>query len=250
MAGGGPGGAQAFASTLTDLMTSLAVIFILLLVVFLKQSHDQSKKAKDQVRAQLEGFLEQKSLQLKQDPDDPLKLTVMVSESQLRFPLASAALSADGTAFVSGFFRNLAQQLCDPKLREKVDSIVIEGHTDTSGERTPEGVRNNILLSQKRSYSVLEAALGSVQGDPATYECLLKLTSANGRGSRMPVLVNNMYNPDLSRRVEIKIQVRSAEQQFKAMANFVQAKAPQAPVAPPQTAVVPAAAGPAPASSQ
>ena len=219
MAGGGGSGTQAFASTLTDLMTSLAVIFVLLLVVFLKQSHDQSTKAKDQVREQLGKFLEQTSLALKQDPEDPLKLTVMVGETQLRFPVGGSALSPQGSEFVSGFFKNFATKICDPVMREKVDSVVIEGHTDTSGEKTPEGVRNNISLSQRRSYSVLEQALKSVQNDPPIYECLLKLTSANGRGSRSPILVNTVYDPDLSRRVEIKIRVRSSEQQFKALAE-------------------------------
>lgn len=212
-------GTQTFASTLTDLMTSLAVIFILLLVVFLKQSHDQSRKAKDEVRDQLSAFLTQKSLALKQDGEDPLTLTVMVGESQLRFPVNGFGLSPDGQEFVNGFFKNFATKICDPALRDKVDAVVIEGHTDTSGEKTPEGVRRNISLSQKRSYSVLEQALQSVQGDQPTYECLLKLTSANGRGSRVPMLVNNEYNADLSRRVEIKIRVKSSEQQFRQIAQ-------------------------------
>lgn len=219
MAGGGQG-TQAFASTLTDLMTSLAVIFILLLVVFLKQSHDQTKKAKDEVRDQLGSFLEQKSLALKQDPEDPLKLTVMVPESKLRFPVGGSALSKDASEFVSGFFKNFAARVCDPALRGKVDSIVIEGHTDTSGEKTPEGVKNNIILSQKRSFAVLEEGLRSVQTDPVIYECLLKLTSANGRGSRSPITISGAYDPNSSRRVEVKIRVRSSEQQqFKDLGN-------------------------------
>jgi flagellar motor protein MotB len=217
--GGQGGGTQAFASTLTDLMTSLAVIFILLLVVFLKQAHEQSKKAKDEVREQLEALLQQKSLALKQDADDPLKLTVAVGENQLRFPVGGYVLSRDGAEFTSSFFKNFATKICDPTLRDKVDSIVIEGHTDTKGEKTAEGVRNNIILSQKRSYSVLEQALKSVQGDEKTYQCLLQLASASGRGSQSPVLVNSLYDADQSRRVEVKIRVRSAEQQFKAMAE-------------------------------
>ena len=200
-------------------MTSLAVIFILLLVIFLKTSHDQSHKAKDQVREQLEALLKEKSLALKQDPEDPLKLTVMVGEQQLRFPVNGSALSSSGADFIDVFFKSFAVKICDPALREKVDSVVIEGHTDTSGESTPQGVTNNIILSQKRSFSVLEQALRSVQGDPKTYECLLKLTSASGRGSRTPVFVDKVYNPDSSRRVEIKIRVRSSEQQFKDIAE-------------------------------
>src|SRR5687768_15039614 len=102
MAGGHGQGTQAFASTITDLMTSLAVIFILLLVVFLKQSQDQSRKAKDEVREQLEALLQQKSLALKQDAEDPLKLTVAVGENQLRFPVGGFALSKEGIDFTSG----------------------------------------------------------------------------------------------------------------------------------------------------
>jgi outer membrane protein OmpA-like peptidoglycan-associated protein len=210
---------QIFASTLTDLMTSLAVIFILLLVVFLKNSHDQSKNAKDKVSSELSAFLKNESLSLHQDPDDPLRLVVMVGEDQLRFPHGDASLSGAGRSFVNGFFKTFSQKICDDSLRTKIDSILIEGHTDTTGEKTPEGVRHNIFLSQKRAYSVLEEALKTVQLDAKTYECLLKLTSANGRGSRNPILVEQKYDPDKSRRVEIKIRVRSSEQQFKEMAQ-------------------------------
>ncbi len=209
---------QTFASTLTDLMTSLAVIFILLLVVFLKNAHDQSKNAKDKITNELEAFLKNESLSLHQDPEDPLRLIVLVGEDQLRFPHAEAGLTSAGKSFVNGFFKTFSEKVCDQSLKNKIDSIVIEGHTDTTGEKTPEGVRQNIFLSQKRAYSVLEEALKTVQADPQTYECLLKLTSANGRGSRSPILVNQQYDPDKSRRVEIKIRVRSSEQQFKEMA--------------------------------
>jgi flagellar motor protein MotB len=215
MAQPGGSGSQAFASTLTDLMTSLAVIFVLLLVVFLKQAHDQSKRAKDQVKQQLGVLLEEKDLALKQDTTDPLTLTVMVGENQLRFPLGEFSLSRQGQDFVDQFFSSFARKICQPELREKVDSIVIEGHTDTSGEKTEEGVRKNILLSQRRSFSVLERAMRSVQTDKDTYECLLKLSSATGRGSRSPIFAGTEYQADQSRRVEIKIRVRSAEQQFR-----------------------------------
>ena len=214
-------GTNAFASTLTDLMTSLAIIFILLLVVFLKQAHDQGKRAKDQVSEQLNELVRQTNLALKQDVDDPLTMTVMVGERQLRFPLGGHTLSKDGASFIENFFRNFSTKICSGELKDKVDSILIEGHTDTSGEKTPNGVQKNIELSQKRSYAVLEKSLNSVQKDPATYECLLKLASASGRGSRSPVHVAGEYNADLSRRVEIKVRVKSAEQQFKTMAKKI-----------------------------
>ena len=215
MAGGGPQGTQAFASTLTDLMTSLAVIFVLLLTVFLKQSHDKSKQAKDEVREQLNAVMMQKSLNLSQDPDDPLTLTVKVGENQLRFPLGGSSLSSEGRDFVGGFFKSFATRICDKNLRDKIDSILIEGHTDKVGEGTPEGVRANIMLSQRRSFAVLEHALSSVQGNHDVQDCLLKLSSATGRGSQSPILANGQYSANESRRVEIRIRVRSSEQQLK-----------------------------------
>ena len=196
-------------------MTSLAIIFVLLLVVFLKQSHDQAQRAKDELQGELTPLLTAKDLALKQDPDDPLSLQVTVGENVLRFPVGGSALTPAGGGFIENFFAGFAAKVCDPKIRDKIDSIVIEGHTDQSGEKTPDGVRRNIELGQRRSYSVLERALKGAESQPAVYECLLKLASASGRGSRSPVLVNGAYDPDKSRRVEIRIRVRSAEQQLR-----------------------------------
>ncbi|OFZ79215.1 MAG: hypothetical protein A2583_00990 [Bdellovibrionales bacterium RIFOXYD1_FULL_53_11] len=212
-----PGNKQesTFASTLTDLMTSLAIIFILLTVVFLKQAHDQTRKAKEEIKMHLDALMQQKNLMLKQDETDPLVLTMRVGEAMLRFPYASGGLTTQGGLYIDRMFKDIATKICGGALRDKVDSILIEGHTDTSGERTPEGVRQNIALSQKRSYSVLERALMSVRSDKNTYECLLKLASASGRGSQNPVNTDGVYDAGKSRRVEIKFRVKSAEQQFK-----------------------------------
>jgi hypothetical protein len=72
---------------------------------------------------------------------------------------------------------------------------------------------------------------------------MLTMASASGRGSRSPVLVNGAYSADLSRRVEIKIRVRSAEQQLRNLEtptrqsvpglNSVAAPKPAVPVIPP-----------------
>jgi outer membrane protein OmpA-like peptidoglycan-associated protein len=209
-----------FANTLTDLMTSLAVIFILLLVVFLKQAHDHSQKAKNLVEAELAEVLTQKNLKLDPNPEDPLTLSVKVGENQLRFNVGSDQIPAASQAFIDSFFVDFAKKVCKPALRDQIDSIVIEGHTDSSGETLPQGVKKNIQLSQKRSFSVLERALQSLQNDSVTYECLLGLASATGRGSRVPVKnAQGTYLADESRRVEIKIRVRSSEQAFQKLAQ-------------------------------
>jgi len=176
MAGGGSG-SQTFASTLTDLMTSLAVIFILLLVVFLKQAHNQGSKAREEVKDGLSSILEQKNLDVKQDPDDPFKLTIMMGELHVRFPLGMSKLSGEGREFVNGFFRTFSKKICEPSMRSRVESVTVEGNTDTSGEQTSVGVRKNIAISQQRAYVVLEQGLKSIENTPGLYECMLSLAS-------------------------------------------------------------------------
>jgi outer membrane protein OmpA-like peptidoglycan-associated protein len=201
-------------SAFTDLMASLAVIFILLTVVFIRSASQASKKAKETVRTQLAEVLGKNKLPLEQDLNDPLTLSVRVNESLLKFALNSSALSGAGGEFLDGFFPALAAELCSEPTRSRLDAVVIEGHTDRSGESGPDGIGNNIRLSQNRSYSVLSRTLSSIRQDPALYECVLKLVLASGRGSSAPIELDGVYSADLSRRVEIKIRVKSNEQEY------------------------------------
>ena len=89
---------------------------------------------------------------------------------------------------------------------------------------------------------MLDRALNSVDSNPDLYECFLKRVAATGKGSRSPVLTEGQYDPDRSRRVEVKIRVRSTEQQFKSMVN-------DEAIAPARAEAEAAPAGPAPAPS-
>lgn len=196
----------------TDLMASLAVIFILLSVVFINNASKKRENDKDLIRSSLSEVLEKNKLPLRQDPNDPLILVVSVGEDVLKFPINSASLSDGGAKFLDQFAPELTSQLCSDFIRPKIDAIIVEGHTDSSGETDPVGVRRNIRLSQNRSFAVLERALHAVQTNSEMSECLLKLASATGRGSRVPIENNGHYEAEQSRRVEIKIRVKSSEQ--------------------------------------
>lgn len=198
----------------TDLMASLAVIFILLSVVFINNASKKRENDKELIRSSLAEVLEKNKLPLRQDPNDPLVLMVSVGEDLLKFPLNSASLSPAGAKFLDEFVPALTEQLCSESIRSKVDSVIIEGHTDSSGESGADGTRRNIRLSQNRSFAVLDRSLQAVQSKVDMSECLLKLASATGRGSRIPVSINGKYEADRSRRVEIKIRVKSSEQEL------------------------------------
>src|SRR5437867_761323 len=76
------------ASSLTDLMTSLAVIFILLLVATLNNARQEVEGVKSQVLNHLRDALREFSKQgvkVAQDPKDPLGLLVLVPEDLLQF---------------------------------------------------------------------------------------------------------------------------------------------------------------------
>ena len=68
------------ASSLTDLMTSLAVIFILLLVAMLNNALQQTKGTKSQVLSKLDVSLkdfQKQGVEVQTDPKDPLGLLVV-----------------------------------------------------------------------------------------------------------------------------------------------------------------------------
>src|SRR5262249_52403290 len=95
--------------------------------------------------------------------------------------------------------------------RDKIDSIVIEGHTDSSG-----GESINLPLSQERSMEVVKQSLQTLQvfdSSSNLKQCFLGFVSASGRGSANPILDRDGNEDQArSRRVIYRIRMRSIEQ--------------------------------------
>ncbi len=226
-------------SSMTDLMTSLAVIFILLLVASYndgqeeldeqkgalaetavklgkaeqelldKQSRTDTNRSELLVALQkaLESFAAQE-IRVTPDPRDPLSLLVIVPEVLLKFALNEDKIPQNGVEFLGKFIPRLAETVCT--FKEEISAIVIEGHTDRSGTDAI-----NLPLSQARSMAVVRESLdvlGKITVEPGNAslsDCFLDLLSASGRGSREP---RSATRPQDNRRVEFKIRVRSLEQ--------------------------------------
>jgi outer membrane protein OmpA-like peptidoglycan-associated protein len=200
-------------NSFTDLMTSLAVIFILLLCASLNNAQRDGETMRNsmlaEVQKELKSFLAG-GIEVKSDPKDPLGLLVLVPEDLLAFPLDRADISYGGEAFLTAFIPKLARTVCSPKFAPEINSIIVEGHTDSSG--TDE---HNWDLSQRRSMSVVRTSLAVLTNKDTTSErsAFLRLLSASGRGSAE--LVSGPTGQEmraLSRRVVFKIKVRSFEQ--------------------------------------
>jgi outer membrane protein OmpA-like peptidoglycan-associated protein len=208
-----PATGTGMSNSFTDLMTSLAVIFILLLCASLNNAQQEGQTTIHSVLAEMQRELKEfvsGGIEVKSDPKDPLGLLILVPEDLLAFPLDRADISPDGELFLRAFIPKLSKIVCSQKFAKEINSIVVEGHTDSSGT-----AQHNWDLSQKRSMSVVRTSLGVLNMNDTEEEKIsfLRLLSASGRGSaELVTSPAGEENAALSRRVVFKIRVRSFEQ--------------------------------------
>jgi outer membrane protein OmpA-like peptidoglycan-associated protein len=200
-------------SSFTDLMTSMVVIFILLLCASLNNAQQEGQTTRNSVLVEMQKALKDfvaGGIEVKSDPKDPLGLLVLVPEYLLAFKFDQADLSPAGESFLESFIPKLSRIVCLPQFANEINSIVVEGHTDSAGT-----ARHNWDLSQKRSMSVVRASLNildenSVNEEKSTF---LQLLSASGRGSAELITgPSGEEDSPSSRRVVFKLRFRSIEQ--------------------------------------
>jgi outer membrane protein OmpA-like peptidoglycan-associated protein len=206
---------SSLSSSFTDLMTSLAVIFILLLVAAtnsqvqkLKKASEKEKHATQDARGKLLNNLRHAlpGMEIYPDRNDPLAVIVLVPEGLLNFEFRKSDIPAAGQDFLKHFIPKLADVVCATS--ESVNSVVVEGHTDQVGPDLA-----NVKLSQERSMAVVEAALNTLGSDRTNYTCFLRLMSASGRGKNDPRFTAiGKIDEGSSRRVEFHLRVPSSEQ--------------------------------------
>lgn len=196
----------ALSSSLTDMMTSLMVIFILLLVNFIKEENDTTNEFVDRtklIKHQLEQncSIDFPEIKVQHDPKDPFTLVVIVPKERLRFETNSAALNPSDVEFLTHFIPKFVPVICSEDYLPYLSSVVVEGHADPRGSDSL-----NLKLSQDRSFEVMKFIVEHSESDQT---CFLSLSSASGRGESAPVMVQDVIDNDLSRRVEFRIRVKS-----------------------------------------
>lgn len=212
--------------SLTDLMTSIAVIFILLFLVFVQSQQAQNAKRLRQTQTNRQklfdrlknaGFGDQVGVDA--DKTDPLTVLVVVNDESnlLSFDFNKADVNASSQTFLQDFIPKLSRVICASDINDALDSVIIEGHTDTKGDDD-----HNTALSAQRATEVLihsRAILASTPTEPGSgllnmEECFLEKSQATGRGERDWVRDRNTGLEDerKSRRVVVKLRVKSQEQ--------------------------------------
>jgi outer membrane protein OmpA-like peptidoglycan-associated protein len=197
--------------SLTDLMTSLMVIFILLLLVFVNRTAGKDAAVADVLIKKLrhdmapQGFNEKT---IRPDPRDRNAILVIVPDRLMNFETGKSVLRPEGEEFLRTYVPDFAGVLCSETFRSSVESIVVEGHTDQhpyAGRSAEESQNLNLKLSQDRSMTVVKHSLNELSGMEDQRACFLEKLSASGRGEQEP-----QATPEESRRVILRIRVKAA----------------------------------------
>lgn len=209
---------SATANSLLDLMTSLAMIFLLLFIAALAPTPPHAQEPPPQPALQqppqvsahlspthtLRDEVRRMGVTVDEDPEDPLLLHVTIPDRLVHFEFGQSTVSPDADRFLRAFIPRYAIILCH-SIGNQADSVVIEGHTDDLG-----GDVVNLKLSQARSFQVMVRSLEILQESaPHVAACFQRLTSASGRGKQDVVYWDSAHvDRERSRRVVFKIRLR------------------------------------------
>jgi len=197
-----------FSLSISDLMSALLLIFILLLSgTLLKLAEQQElnqeqldliseqQRAKRSIIEQLKGEMEEFDIEI-----DPKTGVIRIKESIL-FDFGKANLKPEGVVFLSKFIPKYAKILLEKdEIREQIGQIIIEGHTDNIGTYS-----KNLHLSLERANSVASTIFQDSFIKFKERSEFQKKLSANGRSFINPIVDNKTSeNRALNRRVEFK----------------------------------------------
>lgn len=130
-------------------------------------------------------------------------------ESSILFDYNDFELKESGIAFLQEFLPRYFHIIMSGDFSEYMSEVIIEGHTDTSGD-----YMYNLELSQKRALAVANYCLGG-EGSVMSadeIERLRQIVTANGKSSSNPVYnADGTVNMEASRRVEFKFRLKDDE---------------------------------------
>jgi outer membrane protein OmpA-like peptidoglycan-associated protein len=197
---------QFFTIGVTDLMTSIAIIFILLFIVTFQSAPVapvSADPANPNTREVLMAHFERLGLPIEKDPDDPQLLILVMPDALLNFDFGRATLRPAALTYLQEVIPRYATAFCGP-FRSLIESVTIEGHTDDIGED-----RRNLRLSQERAFQVMVKAMDILQGRPED-DCFQQIATASGRGKQDLLYgIDQQLNRDKSRRVLFKIRLQA-----------------------------------------
>jgi outer membrane protein OmpA-like peptidoglycan-associated protein len=213
---------------LSDLMTGLMFLFLLIAITYMVQVERQAAKAKQiavvygQIRLELYHDLDREfhkdlprwGAELSSD------LSIRFTEPDVLFETGSSKLRPRFTAILDDFFPRYVRILTSPKYRNTVTEVRVEGHTSSvwrAGTPRQAAYINNMELSQSRTRSVLGYVL-TLPSLSTSESWLMSKVTANGLSSSRLVVENGHEVQYRSQRVEFRVRTDADEQIRRIMA--------------------------------
>lgn len=207
---------------LSDLMTGLMMIFMLVAIAFMIQVEAQAQKVKnvallyDEMRGQL-------YLDLKKEFEADLPrwgatlspdLSIRFEEPEVLFKTGEAIVTPRFQAILADFFPRYVTILSSEKYRTSIEEVRIEGHTSSkwaSWSTDDDAYFKNMKLSQDRTRTTLEWALLLTEIQPVKPWLRSRLTANGLSSSRIRTHEDGSENSDASQRVEFRVRTNAEE---------------------------------------
>jgi outer membrane protein OmpA-like peptidoglycan-associated protein len=203
---------------LSDLMTGLMVIFLLIAVSYMMQVEADAARIKNVAVAYSEikdALFEDLNKEFKLDlPKWKAQLikndlTIRFSEPEVLFATGSSELKPEFQAILQDFFPRYVRILTSPKYRDSISEVRIEGHTSSDWIRVAspdDAYFLNMELSQARTRSTLAYVL-NLPADREQVAWLRRFVTANGLSSSRLILDSQgVEDVARSRRVEFRVR--------------------------------------------
>jgi outer membrane protein OmpA-like peptidoglycan-associated protein len=203
---------------LSDLMTGLMVMFLLIAVMFMMHVETEAYNVRQVAVAYGEikdALFEDLQAEFKKDlpkwnaqiiKED---LSIRFMEPEVLFTSGSSELKPEFRDILANFFPRYVRILTAVKYKGSISEVRIEGHTSSNwiGAATPDDAYfRNMELSQARTRSALTYALSLPQVSDQR-EWLRRNLTANGLSSSHPVFdASGKEDEARSRRVEFKVR--------------------------------------------
>ena len=215
-------------SSVSDLMSGLMIVFLLIAVSFMIKVDSESENA-IQTSATVKNILDAYNKSKKTIYDDLVvafedkanewNMKIDEKDGTIRFEEPDV-LFADNEDSVKDEFKNILNEFFPKYIdtiyknhKDSIKEIRIEGHTSSKWTKDSSQLNafsNNMKLSQDRTRAVMDYVM-SIPDSKQYEEWLRKHMTANGMSSSRPIVDSNgKEDPEKSRRVEFRI-VTNAE---------------------------------------
>lgn len=198
--------------TMTDLMTGLVLVFIVMFFYTYITGHIEQVKqniARENVSKALQESLASQNINANIDSTGVVK----ISDLEL-FEINSYELSNKGKAYLDKFAPTYLNSLFSNEYLDKnIDKIIIQGHTDSQTFKgkysDDEQYMKNMELSLKRAYAVANY-MTNTPYNKNNGNKLRKMILVEGASFSNPIIIKGKEDYAKSRRVELKLVLKNS----------------------------------------